>query len=65
MSEMHGGNPAVPTGRGALTVTLTPRELAYCVDLLGHGKTLQQAIDRIQAQRPSLPFTPEAAWRTA
>ncbi len=41
--------------------TLTPRELALCVELLGHGKTLQQAIDLIQAQRPSLPFAPEAA----
>lgn len=40
---------------------LTPRELSYCVELLGQGWTLAAAIDRIQAQRPSLPFTPEAA----
>jgi hypothetical protein len=40
---------------------LTARELSLCVELLGRGMTLQQALDRIQAQRPSLPFTPEAA----
>jgi hypothetical protein len=41
--------------------TLTPRELALVVELLGKGWTLQRAIDRIQAERPTLPFTPEAA----
>jgi hypothetical protein len=41
--------------------TLTARELSWCVELLGRGLTLQQAIDKIQAQRPTLPFTPEAA----
>ena len=41
--------------------TLTPRELSLCVELLGRGWTVDRAIDRIQAQRPSLPFTPEAA----
>jgi hypothetical protein len=41
--------------------TLTPRELAYCVELLGKGVTLKQAIDRIQAERPTLPFTPPEA----
>lgn len=40
---------------------LTADELSLVVALLGRGVTLQQAIDRIQAQRPSLPFTPEAA----
>ena len=40
---------------------LTARELSYCVELLGKGHTLQQALDRIQAARPTLPFTPEAA----
>lgn len=45
----------------ALRPMLTARELTYCVELLGHGVTLQQAIDRIQAERPTLPFTPEAA----
>jgi hypothetical protein len=42
-------------------ITLTPRELMLCVVLLGRGNTLAQAIDRIQARRGSLPFTPEAA----
>lgn len=41
--------------------TLTPRELSLVVELLGKGWTLERAIDRIQAERPSLPFTPEAA----
>ena len=40
---------------------LTAHELSFCVELLGRGVTLQQAIDRIQAMRPSLPFLPEAA----
>lgn len=34
-------------------VKLTPAELARCVTLLGCGCTLQQAIDRIQAERPT------------
>jgi hypothetical protein len=41
--------------------TLTPRELALCVKLMGQGWTLQQVIDRIQRERPTLPFTPEVA----
>jgi hypothetical protein len=46
-----------------LPIRLTPSELAYCVTLLGKGVPLEQAIDRIQAQRPTLPFQdpPEAA----
>lgn len=40
---------------------LSPRELAYCVELLGRGVTLKDALDRIQADRPSLPFTPPEA----
>lgn len=40
---------------------LTPSEIALCVTLLGNGWTLQKAIDRIQALRPSLPFGHEAA----
>jgi hypothetical protein len=39
-----------------LTLTLTPQELSRCVTLLGKGWRLQQAIDRIQAERPTLPF---------
>ena len=35
---------------------LTPRELARCVELLGKGWTLSEAIDAIQAARPTLPF---------
>ena len=44
-----------------LPLRLTPQELSYCVELLGKGWTLEEVLDRIQAQRPSLPFTPEAA----
>jgi hypothetical protein len=44
-----------------LPIRLTPSELATCVTLLGKGWTLKQAIDRIQAQRPTLPFTPPEA----
>lgn len=40
---------------------LTARELARCVELLGRGWTLKEAIDRIQAERPTLPFTPPEA----
>lgn len=40
---------------------LTARELSYCVELLGRGVTLKDALDRIQAERPSLPFTPPEA----
>lgn len=45
----------------ALRVTLTPRELSRVVELLGQGWTLARAIDRIQAERPTLPFTPPEA----
>ena len=44
-----------------LPLRLTPGELSLVVALLGRGVTLQQALDRIQAMRPSLPFEPEAA----
>lgn len=40
---------------------LTARELSYCVELLGRGVTLKDALDRIQAERPTLPFTPPEA----
>jgi len=40
---------------------LTLRELSRCVELIGKGLTLQQALDRIQAERPTLPFSSEAA----
>lgn len=40
---------------------LTRHELEYCVELLGHGVTLKDALDRIQAARPSLPFNPPEA----
>jgi hypothetical protein len=40
---------------------LTPAELARYVVLIGKGWTLPQALDRIQAERPTLPFLPEAA----
>lgn len=40
---------------------LTARELSYCVELLSKGVTLKEAIDRIQADRPTLPFTPPEA----
>lgn len=42
-------------------ISLTPRELMICVVLLGRGVPLQRAIDRIQARRSTLPFSPEAA----
>jgi hypothetical protein len=35
---------------------LTARELARCVELIGKGWTLADAIDQIQAERPTLPF---------
>lgn len=38
---------------------LTPRELARCVQLFGCGYTLPEALARIQAERPSLPFPVE------
>jgi hypothetical protein len=41
--------------------TLTSKELSLVVAMLGRGVTLQRALDRIQAMRPTLPFTPEAA----
>lgn len=40
---------------------LTARELSLCVELLGKGWTLKEAIDRIQRERPTLPFTPPEA----
>jgi hypothetical protein len=40
---------------------LTACELSRCVDLLGKGWTLKDALDRIQADRPTLPFTPPEA----
>jgi hypothetical protein len=48
---------AEPTARPILTA----RELSLCVELLGKGWTLKEAIDRIQAERPTLPFTPPEA----
>lgn len=41
----------------ALKLKLTPAELSRVVTLLGCGSTLQQAIDRIQAERP-IALTP-------
>jgi hypothetical protein len=52
---------AQPTTSPAPRPTLTARELSLCVELLGKGRTVQQAIDRIQAERPTLPFTPPEA----
>lgn len=45
----------------AIRSTLTPRELSRVVELLGQGWSLQHTIDRIQAERPTLPFTPPEA----
>jgi hypothetical protein len=51
--------PAMPDD--APQPILTARELSYCVELLGRGVTLKDALDRIQAERPTLPFTPPEA----
>lgn len=40
---------------------LTSGELAFCVAMLGNGRTLQWAIDRVQVQRGRLPFGSEVA----
>ncbi len=45
----------------APTVRLTALEISLCVTLIGRGWTLAQAIDRVQAQRGQLPFTPPEA----
>jgi len=47
--------------RPVAPLRLTPHELSRCVELLGKGWTLQRALDRIQADRPSLPLDPPEA----
>lgn len=42
------------------TPKLTAGELAFAVAMIGNGWTLQKAIDKIQAQRNRLPFTPSS-----
>lgn len=45
----------------AIRSTLTPRELARVVELLGQGWTLKHTIDIIQSERPSWPCDPPEA----
>lgn len=49
-----------PSAVLAAAPKLTSGELALAVALIGNGFSLQQAIDKIQAQRGTLPFTPNA-----
>lgn len=52
---LHGASPLAGAPK------LTAGELAFTVAMIGNGWTLAKAIDKIQAQRSRLPFTPEAA----
>lgn len=46
-----------PSAALAHAPKLTAGEMSFCVAMLGNGWTLQRAIDQVQVQRGTLPFS--------